>query len=363
MNRESQKSTCGRLIGEILAGAWRPSPQGSELAVEELEGIAPLLLGSGAAALAWWRIKDSALRLTSAAEALERAYHQNIIQASFQEQQIEKVFGLLRRAGVEAMLVKGWSLARAYPSKGLRPCGDIDLIIRPDQRDAARKVLRSAEGKEYFVDFEHEEFEGLDGRGWDKLRARSETVRLGEEAVRLLSTEDHLRFLCIHLLRHGAWRPLWLCDVGVLLETRSNEFDWERCFGREKREAEWVACALGLAHRLLGARIEDTPVRERAGRIPGWLLATVLKQWEKSCLIDRLPPELIMISLRHPSRMVRALRNRWPDPIQATVRMRAPMNGWPRLPFQVGEYVAKTTHFMTRLPKLMREQEQPVRET
>jgi hypothetical protein len=356
MNRESQKRTRGQLIGEILAGAWRRSPQGLELPVEELEEAAPLLLGSGAAGLAWWRAQKSALKFASVAESLERAYQRNIIQAAFQEQQIEKVFGLLRRAGVEAILVKGWSLTRLYPSKGLRPCGDIDLIIRPDQLDAARKAMESAEGKQYFVDLEHEEFEGLDRRGWDELCARSEMVKLGAEQVRLLSPEDHLRFLCIHLLRHGAWRPLWLCDVSLVMETRSVHFDWERCLGREKREADWVACALGLAHQLLGARIDDTPVRERAKRIPGWLAPAVLKQWEESCLIDRLPPELMMISLRHPSRVVGALRKRWPDPIQATIRMRGPMNGWPRLPFQVGEYVAKTTHFMTRLPKLMREQ-------
>ena len=356
MKRDSQKGERGRLISEALAGAWRHSTQGAELTAEELEEIAPLLLGSGAGALAWWRIRESALQLTAAAEDLERAYHQNIIQASFREGQIEKVFRMLREACVEALLVKGWALQRLYPSKGLRPPGDIDLIIRPDQRGAAREVFQSAEGKQYFVDYEHEEFEKLDGRGWDELYARSEVFTLGAEEVRVFSPEDHLRFLCIHLLRHGAWRPLWLCDAAVMLETRRSDFDWERCLGQGKREADWIACAFGLAHSLLGARVSDTPVRDRALKIPGWLVSAVLRQWEKPCLIDRVPPELIMISLRHPTRIARALKNRWPDPIEATVRMRGPMNSWPRLPFQLGRYVAKTTHFMTRLPKLMREQ-------
>jgi hypothetical protein len=65
----------------------------------------------------------------------------------------------------------------------------------------------------------------------------------------------------------------------------------------------------------------------------------------------------MMISLRHPARVVQALRHRWPDPIQATIRMKGPINEWPRLPFQIGEYLSKTTHFMTRLPRLLREQE------
>jgi hypothetical protein len=345
----------GNLIAECLAGAWRQVPPDLDLTPQELSEAAPLLLGSGEGGLAWRRIQQTELLCTPAAEELERAYQRNLIQATFQERQIEKVFALLRAGGVEVMLVKGWSLARAYPSMGMRPCGDIDLVVHPEQREKAREIFESAEGRQYFVDFLHEEFVELDAGRWRELLARSRSATLGTEQVRMLSEEDHLRFLCIHLLRHGAWRPLWMCDVAVVVETRSSDFDWDLCLGESRRrEADWVACAIGLAHRLLGARVDDTPVGERAGRIPGWLIAAVLKQWETPCLIDRLPPELIMVSLRHPSRVVRALKDRWPDPVEATIRMRGPMNGWPRLPYQIGGYLAKTRHFVTRLPKLVR---------
>jgi hypothetical protein len=349
----------GSLIAECLAGAWRQDPQSLNITPQELEEAAPLLLGSGEAALAWRRIRQAEHLLRApAAEELERAYQRNVIQATFQERQIEKVFSLLRAGGVEAMLVKGWSLARAYPSMGMRPCGDIDLLVHPEQRERAREIFEGPEGRKYFVDFGHEEFAELDAAAWRELLARSRSVALGAEQVRMLSEEDHLRFLCIHLLRHGAWRPLWLCDVAVVLETRTRGFDWERCLGeRSEREADWVACAIGLAHKLLGARIDDTPLKESARRIPNWLVSAVLKQWETPCLIDRLPPELIMVSLRHPSRVVRALKDRWPDPVEATIRMRGPMNGWPRLPYQIGGYLAKTGNFVTRLPKLVREHE------
>lgn len=357
MKRESPRKTRGHLVRKTLIAAWRPSPTAIEISAEELSEATPLLLGSGAAGLAWWRLRQSDLQFTSEADELQRAFHLNIIQHSFQEQEIEKVFRLLRRARVEAMLIKGWATARAYPSTGLRPSGDIDLLIRPDQLEAARVVLNSSETKQYFVDFEHEEFDGFKRAEWDELYASSQTVKVGEEDVRLMSPEDHLRFLCIHLLRHGAWRPLWLSDVAAAVESRQSDFSWERCLGRDSRRADWVACALGLAHGLLGARVEDTPVGKRARRIPRWLVSAVLKQWEKPCLIDHAPPELIMTSLRYPARIVKALRLRWPDPIQATIRMRAPINRLPRLPFQVGEYVSKTATFMTRLPGLRREQE------
>jgi hypothetical protein len=353
MNSFNQpRKPLGHLVAEVLAGAWRRTPVPLAITAEELEAATPLLVGSGAAGLGWWRVRRTALQFTHEAEELERTFHLNIIQASFHEQNIEKVFGLLRRAGVDALLIKGWAVARIYPERGLRPSGDIDLLIRPDQLEIARAVLNSPEGKQYFADFEHEEFQTFKRREWDELSAHSETVRLGNEDVRLMSQEDHLRLLCIHMLRHGAWRPLWLCDVSAVMEFRPRVFDWERCLGKDRRRADWVACALGLAHRLLGARVDDTPVRERAGKIPNWLVETVLKQWEKPCVIDRLGPELMATSLRHPARVVGALRLRWPDPIQATIRMRGPINEWPRLPFQVGEYVAKTATFMSRLPGL-----------
>lgn len=71
-----------------------------------------------------------------------------------------------------------------------------------------------------------------------------ELVNLEGDKIWVLCAEDHLRFLCLHLLKHGAWRPFWLCDVGMALESRSSNFDWDRCFGENKRRAEWIAPGL-----------------------------------------------------------------------------------------------------------------------
>jgi hypothetical protein len=50
-------------------------------------------------------------------------------------------------------------------------------------------------------------------------------VELNGAKIRILGAEDHLRLLCLHLLKHGAWRPLWLCDVAAALESRPSSFD------------------------------------------------------------------------------------------------------------------------------------------
>ena len=341
----------------MLEGAWREEPTQTALTAEELAEVTPLLLGSGAAGLAWRRIRHTELRFTNEAEELERDYQLNVIRASLQEQQLAEVFRLLDSSRITALLVKGWAAGRAYPAKGLRPSGDIDIVVRPEQMDDARTLFNSPAAKQFFVDFEHEELEALSEREWDEMFARSREVAVGGGRVRLMSEEDHLRFLSIHLLRHGAWRPLWLADVAAALETRAESFDWERCLGREPLRAEWVACALGLAERLLGARIGEPCIAERASRVPKWMVSSVLKQWERPCVMDRLPPELMAETLRkRPARIFGALLKRWPDPLQATIHMRAPVNRLPRFPFQMGEYVARTAAYMTRRPKLRRGQ-------
>ncbi len=67
--------------------------------------------------------------------------------------------------------------------------------------------------------------------------------------------ETHLRVICFHLMREGAWRPLWLVDVAAALEFRPGNFDWHYCL-RDSRRARPVVHAIGLAHRLLGVKIE-----------------------------------------------------------------------------------------------------------
>ena len=63
----------------------------------------------------------------------------------------------------------------------------------------------------------------------------------------------------------------------------------------------------------------------------------------------------IAYSSRHPAQLLRGLRLRWPNPIQATVRVGGPFNELPRLPFQLWECVLRTAHFITQVPMLVRQ--------
>ena len=58
--------------------------------------------------------------------------------------------------------------------------------------------------------------------------------------------------------------------------------------------------------------------------------------------------------LKSPTGILQALLLRWPNGIEATVRVGGPFNEMPRLPFQVGECVARSARFIATLPKLLK---------
>lgn len=348
----------GALIATALGTSWRASSPPLKLSDDELTRITPLLMGSGAGALGWWRVRGSDLSGTGAAKELHQAYRLHALQAEVHRLEIKHALALLSQAGIEPVLIKGWSIARLYAEPGLRPYGDLDVIMRPGQREKAGKVLKDGQ-LNFHVDMEHDDFEDLDGQGWEDLYNNTQLVDLDESSVRVLGAEDELKLLCVHLLRHGAWRPLWLCDIAAAIESASSEFDWDYCLKGKGPQLNWITCAIGLAEALLGANIDAFPRAEHARRIPPWLVKSVLKQWETPYAWKQAPMRHgapVISYLRRPSGILKDLANRWPNPIEATVQMDGEFNGLPRLPFQLGNCFSRTTKFMAQLPRLLREQ-------
>lgn len=346
---DEAKITRGSLVAAALAGAWRPEPPPAPLSGDELGLVAPLLDGSGAGALAWWRLRRSPLREGDAARGFRQSYRLQTLRAAVREGEIESLFALLDAAGVEAVLVKGWAAGRAYAEQGLRPPGDIDLCVRPGaEYRRAKDVLASPEGRRFWVDL-HEGFGDLGGGDPEEFYGRARVFEVGGARVRVLGEEDHLRLLCFHLLRHGAWRPLWLCDVAAGLEARAEGFDWPRFLGKSRRGANWVLSTLGLAHRLLGASVEGTPADGAARRLPRWLAPVVLARWARPYATEQgtLRHEAPMHSyLRRPRGLLKDLRNRWPGPVEATVAAGGRFDRLPRWPFQLAHCFTRAAHFV-----------------
>jgi hypothetical protein len=340
----------GALVARALNGAWRLPPSPPDLSGEELDGVASLLHGSGAASLVSWRL--GAGEDTPDRAGFRQAYRLHTLEAALHRQRIRKALATLREAGLDPVLAKGWAAARLYPEEGLRPYCDLDLYLSPEEFEVAARLGPRLAEIGCPVDL-HRGFGRLRDVSEEALLARSRLVPLEGLEVRVLGPEDHLRLLSLHMLGHGAWRPLWLVDLAVAVESPP-ALDWDRLLSGSARPVEWVASALLLARELLGARLKDAPSRLREKRLPSWLLPTVLRAWGQ---ITRETPQ----GARRPlsdslfrEGLFHALRVRWPNPIEATIGVGGPFNELPRLPFQIGECLSRSARFAWHLPRSWR---------
>ena len=329
-----------------MTGAWRATTEPFSISSDEISTIAPLLLETGAGALAWRRMQSHIPPETPPFVYFREAYRKHSIEAALHEMNIVDVLGRVRAAGVEPILFKGWSLARLYPDDGLRPYGDIDLWVRSEDLNNLNTVLSSRNGQTYCVEA-HVSFYPQFQRSFEDVLRHSQLVPLRDLEVRIPSDEDHLRFICLHFLFHGGWRPLWLCDIALMVESAGAEFDWDRCLSGNRKYADWIACAIGLAHQLLGAEISGTPVTKRARALPEWLRTAVLRQWAKGrgmSFAENLSFSLPR-RLTKPLALGRALSEHWRNPIQASVEMDAWFSRSPRAVLQFGSALRRVPQF------------------
>lgn len=346
MKDPRDKGPSGADLAQFLTRCWRPDPPQCATDAAGLTALLPMLQGFGLAALAWWRIRHQALGESEPGKSLQQAYALHALSDKMQEAQIEHVIAHFRAQGIEPILLKGWSNARLYPCQGLRPLGDIDLLVQPHQFPAAQSALEQlAPSIEISIDLKGA-FPPLYERDTATVFARSLEVPLRQGSVRVLAAEDQLRMLCLHLLRHGGWRPLWLVDIAVLLETTAPGFDWDLCLQGQTNRAQGVVCAARLAHSLLGADISGLPAAVNATEMPRWLAPKVLRLWQVSTYDGLLRPTPIKAALRSPRRVARELHARWPDPVSsAFTAPNVPASRSRVFPHQVALMMRKTRRY------------------
>ena len=337
----------GRRMAAVLAGAWRQTPPPLEMSPEALDDVTLGLLRSKAGALAWWRIRRSSLGTSPAGILLREAYNNHGLMTAVHAGNLTQVMRTLRAGGVDPILVKGPVIGRLYPERGLRPFEDFDLCVRPADFRGAAAILAGWGDAHSPVDL-HQGFPEFPEPSWDDVYARSQLITFGGTEVRVPGPEDHLRLLCLHQMRHGMPKPLWLCDVAVVLESRAKTFDWDLALGRDRRQADWVACAIGLANQLLGVSVDDTPVADRAMHLPKWLVSSVLAGWGAQCPADYQPPQLTPNVRGLLARAPQTIRQYWPSPVAASVHLRRPFSNFPRMPIQVVDACWRLVRFSFR---------------
>lgn len=127
------------------------------------------------------------------------------------------VVGYLRKNGVETLLQKGQGVAQCYPNPLLRMSGDIDLLVREEDFEIAKELLRQ---KLPLVDDDH------------YYKDLHSTFRCGEVEIELHATEfgsrnqetrERYRALCREMFREGNFRS-YECE-GVAIRLAPATFD------------------------------------------------------------------------------------------------------------------------------------------
>ena len=168
------------------------------------------------------------------------------------------------RASIATIPLKGPVLAELlYPDPGLRPCSDLDLLIRPG--DVARTDVllhdlgyrRVADAHSFEFDVAHDRatlYEGSSGVrvdlhwsllseprfGWDEHAAnvweRVVPTSVGGQEAWSLSLEDLVLYLAAHLaVHHGVAGLLWQYDLFLLVERWGKVLDWNTVTARARR--------------------------------------------------------------------------------------------------------------------------------
>ena len=200
-------------------------------------------------------------------------------------EEVRSALSTLRAGGIPAVVLKGWALIPSLygGDPGLRMCGDMDLLVRPQDAARADDLLRGlgySAAREpwpgsdrrygnarvyrrprtpwpfadpfavaihwYLLDTPYF-FDKIDS---DALVERSEAALVAGVEARELGPEDHLVYACGHLaLHHGYEDALHrYYEMAALIRRAGPAFDWEAV---ALRAAEWrlvVPAQRVLAH-------------------------------------------------------------------------------------------------------------------
>jgi Uncharacterised nucleotidyltransferase len=243
---------------------------------------------------------------TDVAETLMATYRSNWIWNRRLRGEQRRIVDAILARGIDVMLVKGVTLAaRYYGEIALRPVGDIDVLVRPEDAADCGRILTTCgytplPGRE-----KPTQWHALVNRALAYRSDAGITIDLhwalaslppyvaafpqaeiwncaeslgpaGSSARWLsLSTPDELRFLCFHYAaQHRDKRLIWLVDIAEILRALPSTWDWPQFVSDTiaRGLATPVAAALDMAQRVLNVKIPAKVMLE---------LHTAASQWKE----------------------------------------------------------------------------------
>lgn len=196
-------------------------------------------------------------------QSLKESYYSNLSDNISGLSQLENVIHSLQDEKIGVIIFKGLMLAESiYADLGLRPGGDLDILIKKEDISRADKALK---GIGYYTTFDGKnsgEIQFNDYRNsffyfskktaglpvhihWhlintvpynkkvrlncriDRIWARREPVRLGSVYIDTLSMYHQIIYLSMHALNHCFYPLILLCDINEILRLHKKVINWD----------------------------------------------------------------------------------------------------------------------------------------
>lgn len=185
---------------------------------------------------------------------IKKTYLGNTVRNMISANELIRLLGVFSSKGIDTIVLKGAALANAvYPESGLRVYGDIDILIKSEDRTAVEGLMPGlryayasdpAEEKEFWEKHYHlPPYRHLDANIFldvhlnvtntfqiniDHWWERSRTVNILGCWVRVLSPHDLLQHLFIHTSKHGFNNIdiRDLCDISECIKYYGKEINW-----------------------------------------------------------------------------------------------------------------------------------------
>lgn len=206
------------------------------------------------------------------ANRLDRAYQAESVRALRKYSQLTRIVDAASSEGIDLILLKGAYLARwVYGDAALRPFNDFDLMCRPRDIKAMKRILGDMgyvqdvpvphsriharfmnTTTQHLPHFEKPNWPNLElhtrptrchssqAVDLDTLWARREAVEWDFGPVSALSTTDQLVHLLVHLTQHqsnGLVKLYWYADIHAIVREADWAVDWPHIIGESQKLA------------------------------------------------------------------------------------------------------------------------------
>ena len=245
---------------------------------------------------------------------------------------LASIFDEFRISSIDAICLKGWSVARFYPEGRIRSYNDIDLVVANRDYEKALELVRKGQFSGIAIDL-HRGIRDRDTLSWEQLFSRSYLTQLHDAEVRVLGDEDNLRITSTHWLIDGGEFKEKLWDIFYLVSNRREVFDWDRCLnaaGPTRRT--WVLAAVATARDYLGLNVSGLPREFTEFELPSWYKETLERKWVREPML-RIP---LLSCWKRPDLLVQQIQRGFPpNPIAATTDTEGAIDHTARWPYQL----------------------------